>query len=145
MEKQRKNTRRNRGITLIALVITIIILLILAGVTINSILGNNSLLVKVKQAKEKYNQSVARERLELVLFTMQAEKVSNLEYNENEYLTSKIEENDMKVTGDFVIVDGWEFEINRSVPQIVSEGDKEEDIENNEGLIGKVSKESESE
>ena len=34
--------KRNKGITLIALVITIIVLLILAGVTINAIVGNNS-------------------------------------------------------------------------------------------------------
>ena len=52
MEKQRKNTRRNKGITLIALVITIIILLILAGISIAQLTGNG-LFENAKLAKEK--------------------------------------------------------------------------------------------
>ena len=54
-----KNIRKNKGITLIALVITIIVLLILAGVTINAIVGNESSMEKAKQAKtenEKGNE-----------------------------------------------------------------------------------------
>ena len=50
---------KNKGITLIALVITIIVLLILAGVTINAIVGNNSSMEKAKEAKiedEKGNE-----------------------------------------------------------------------------------------
>lgn len=42
----------NEGITLIALVITIIVLLILAGVTIASLTGDNGLLTKARQAQE---------------------------------------------------------------------------------------------
>ena len=37
-QKYKNNIKRNRGITLISLIITIIILLILAGITINSVL-----------------------------------------------------------------------------------------------------------
>ena len=37
-------TKENKGITLIALVITIIVLLILAGVTIATLVGNNGIL-----------------------------------------------------------------------------------------------------
>ena len=51
--------KKNKGITLIALVITIIVLLILAGVTINSIVGNESAMEKAKEAKledEKGNE-----------------------------------------------------------------------------------------
>ena len=47
-----QNTKE-RAITLIALVITIIILLILAGVSISA-LGDNGLFAKAKLAKEKY-------------------------------------------------------------------------------------------
>lgn len=43
------------GITLIALIITIIILLILAGVTLNFVLGDNSIISKALLAKEKTN------------------------------------------------------------------------------------------
>ena len=51
--------KKNKGITLIALVITIIVLLILAGVTINAIIGNESSMEKAKQAQvenEKGNE-----------------------------------------------------------------------------------------
>ena len=44
---------KNKGITLIALVITIIVLLILAGVSLSMISGENGILSKAQQAKEK--------------------------------------------------------------------------------------------
>ena len=44
--------RKNKGITLIAVVITIIILLILAGISIATLTGKNGVLNKVKEAKE---------------------------------------------------------------------------------------------
>ena len=47
----------NKGITLIALVITIIVLLILAGITISSITGDNGLLKRAQEAIEETNQS----------------------------------------------------------------------------------------
>ena len=47
------NLKKERGITLIALVITIIVLLILAGVTIASITGENGILSKATQASQK--------------------------------------------------------------------------------------------
>ena len=47
----------NTGITLIALVITIIVLLILAGVTIAALSGDNGILTKAKDAKEKTDQA----------------------------------------------------------------------------------------
>lgn len=45
-------SKTNKGITLIALVITIIVLLILAGVTIATLTGNNGILTKANQAKD---------------------------------------------------------------------------------------------
>ena len=50
MNKTKKNTR---GITLIALVITIVVLLILVGVTIAALSGDNGILTRAKEAKEK--------------------------------------------------------------------------------------------
>ena len=44
--------KKSKGITLIALVITIIVLLILAGVTVGSLKGDNAIITKTKQAKE---------------------------------------------------------------------------------------------
>ena len=49
--KKTKEARRNKGITLIALVITIIILLILAGISIATLTGDNGIITSVKTAK----------------------------------------------------------------------------------------------
>ena len=52
-----KRERKQTGITLIALVITVIVLLILAGVTIAALSGDNGILTRAKDAKEKTEQA----------------------------------------------------------------------------------------
>ena len=49
----RNTLRRNKGITLIALVVTIIVLLILAGISIAMLTGQNGILNRAAEAKEK--------------------------------------------------------------------------------------------
>ena len=56
---------RERGITLIALVITIIVLLILAGVSISLVTGNNGVLTQGTNAVNKNREAAAREDLEM--------------------------------------------------------------------------------
>lgn len=46
--------KKENGITLVALVITIVVLLILAGVAITSISGNNNIITKAQDAKDDY-------------------------------------------------------------------------------------------
>ena len=58
-KKEKDIAKRQTGITLIALVITIIILLILAGVSIAMLTGNNGILTQAKLAKE--NTALAKE------------------------------------------------------------------------------------
>lgn len=62
-EKQRLEI--NKGITLIALIITIVILIIIAGVTINLSVGENGIFNKAKYAKEEYSNSAAYEQEKL--------------------------------------------------------------------------------
>ena len=57
--------KQNKGITLIALVITIIVLLILAGVSIATFTGENGILTQAEDAKTKTTQAEARERVQL--------------------------------------------------------------------------------
>lgn len=57
--------KNNKAITLIALVITIIILLILAGVTVGFAMNGTDLFEKAKLATEKYNNEVDKENFEL--------------------------------------------------------------------------------
>lgn len=57
--------KKNNGITLIALVITIIILLIIAGVSINAVFGENGLITRANEATIYTNISVIEEQISL--------------------------------------------------------------------------------
>ena len=117
--------KNQNAITLISLVITIIILLILVGVTINLILGENGLFSTAQKAGEDYKQAGAREKLEAVLIELQGDKITKQEYNENDYIDNKLKQNNMEVEGNIVTVEGWQFEIDRSVPEIAQSLGKE--------------------
>ncbi len=85
-----KKIRKNKGITLIALVITIIVLLILAGVTIATLRGDNGILTKAEEAKLSTELSGYKEALELY----KVEKYSENSNFEEETLTAgKVELN----------------------------------------------------
>ena len=63
--KCRKNYSVDEGITLIALVVTIVVLLILAGITISLVFGSNGVIKKVQEANENTKIAQVREQLEL--------------------------------------------------------------------------------
>lgn len=65
MKIQKIKTNNSRGITLIALVITIIVLLILAGVTISALSGDNGILTNASKAKYATELSQYKEELEI--------------------------------------------------------------------------------
>ena len=65
--------RNQRGVTLIALVITIIVLLILAGVSIAMLTGDNGILTQANQAKYETAQSEAKEKINLALNAVKTE------------------------------------------------------------------------
>lgn len=106
------------GITLIALVVTIILMLILAGVVLSLTIGEKGMFARAKQVGTMYEEAQAREKLELVLLDLQADKVTDKTYNQTGYINAKITQKGMSVNGNIVMVDGWQFEIDRSVPQI---------------------------
>ena len=60
MKKEIKN-KQEKGITLIALVVTIIIMLILAGVSIKLAIDNNGVIENAKEAKDQYEQAQAND------------------------------------------------------------------------------------
>ena len=67
MEKVKtKAFKSTKGITLIALVVTIIILLILAGVSIAMLTGNNGILTQGKKAKEEQAHAAVKEGIMLL-------------------------------------------------------------------------------
>ena len=71
----RTKEKQNRAITLIALVITIIILLILAGISIVT-LSNTGLFEKTNKAKTEYEKSEIQEELQLAIMAIQSEKLN---------------------------------------------------------------------
>ncbi len=105
--------KTNNGITLIALVITIIVLLILAGVAIATLTGDNGILTKAAQAKKDTEKASAKERIQIEVLAS---------YNESgsldlDVLKSNLEKNIPEATmeGDkfpiTVTVDGQTFTV----------------------------------
>ena len=64
---KKQKLKESKGITLIALVITIIVLLILAGVTIATLTGDNGILKKAGDAKTQTEQAKADENLKIAI------------------------------------------------------------------------------
>ena len=90
-----KKTKEN-AITLVALVITIVILLILAGIAISNLLGEHGLINQAKLGKEKYAISAAKEKLELEITNLQVEQQAKGESLTKEILP-KINNDDIDV------------------------------------------------
>ena len=63
--KNKRNYLRENGITLIALVVTIVVLLILAGVSVNALFGNNGIIEKAKEAQNKMDKATENDQKEI--------------------------------------------------------------------------------
>ena len=119
--------------TLIALVITIIVLLILAGLTIATLTGENGLLAKAAAAKEETKKAEALELMKTKIIEVQADKNGNatlsdfVEYLQNdtstEYIISLTQTSSIKGTLPegvnsaekiYVTYNGFEFEITKN-------------------------------
>ena len=63
--KTKLKNKQEKGITLIALVVTIVVLLILAGVSISLVLNNNGVISKAKDAKNQYAEAQTNDEKQL--------------------------------------------------------------------------------
>ena len=70
----KERLKTHKGITLIALVITIIVLLILAGVAIATLTGDNGIIAKAQQAKMQNDKANEKEQIDLAVL---ASKINN--------------------------------------------------------------------
>jgi len=77
----------NHGITLITLVVTMIVLIILVGVSINLILGENGIITKVKEGKQIQQEVEVQEKITMML----AEYVIEKEFNNQTLLEFLLE------------------------------------------------------
>lgn len=71
MGSKKMNLKRNKGITLITLVVTIIVLLILAGVSIATLTGNNGILTQANKARENTKRAEDIEKIEIAILGVQ--------------------------------------------------------------------------
>ena len=103
--------KERRGVTLIALVITIVVLLILAGVSIAMLTGDNGILIQAKLAKEETEEAEKKE------IKMLAQLETNTHLNNYEHITTDnikvpvpagyavIKEEGKKISDGIVIID----------------------------------------
>ena len=73
--------KSNKGITLVALVITIIVLLILAGVSISLVVGDNGVLTQAKTSSDKTKISQFKEALGIAINDVQTAYFANYANN----------------------------------------------------------------
>ena len=92
--------QENKAITLIALVITIIVLIILAGVAINLAFGQNGLVTRAKAARGEYSTAEAKEKLEQEILNVQIQAVQEGKDFNLKYLKEKIDKTKYEITLD---------------------------------------------
>ena len=78
--------KNKKGITLVALIVTIVVLLILAGVSLNLLVGNNGIITRAKQAKISNDLSSYKEQLAMFIAE---KKVENPEFYESSLTAGK--------------------------------------------------------
>lgn len=78
-----KKVRDIKGITLIALVVTIIVLLILAGIVMNLTIGNNGLFTRATTATLEHTHGVVKEAVTMKLFEYSERRVANEDVDSN--------------------------------------------------------------
>ena len=74
----------NSGITLIALVITIVIVLILAGISMSFVLGKNGIITKAQEARDKTAEAKASEEKDFAGWTDSTDKILNDNQNDDD-------------------------------------------------------------
>ncbi len=96
--KTKLKNEQERGITLIALVVTIVVLLILAGISLNLVLGENGIITRAQQAKKQYQEAKVNEESGFNSLSSEMNKFFNANKNPVKGTISVLEENDDSIT-----------------------------------------------
>lgn len=73
---------QQKGITLVALVVTIVVLLILAGISINAVLGDNGLITKAKDAKDATRYATIKDEYDMYKYGKEISKITGTSSSE---------------------------------------------------------------
>ena len=84
------------GITLIALVITVVILIILATISINFLFGENGLVTRAQQATQLAEEASATEDMGMYLASIQMEETQNENFRLADYLSNNVGNNGLE-------------------------------------------------
>ena len=105
-------------------------MLILAGISITVLWGENGILKSASDAKLQTEIAQARDKLEVALSGAKIEKQTNSQYNENEYLDEYIlnQIKEAEIIDNIAIVDNHTFTLDRSVPKIGEYIGKKEEL-----------------
>ena len=117
----RNTLRRNKGITLIALVVTIIVLLILAGISIAMLTGQNGILNRAAEAKEKTGTTQTEETVKLSVTDALTQGLGSLtDANLKTALNNNIGAGKYEISGD--ATSGWTVTVKGKEYKIDSTG-----------------------
>ena len=128
---KRKIYSNQAGITLIALVVTIVVLLILAGVSVNALFGNSGIIEKAKESQSAMTKAEENDKISLALTEWEIVRVTEnktfvkfmkekfgednvTEVNENEVIVTMESGNRYRVTTDGTITSTKGISINKS-------------------------------
>ncbi len=121
--------KSKRGITLIALVVTIIVLLILAGVTLSFVAGENGILKRATEAVDINEKATAEEEANLVVVDLASQYyeekyVNHKEVEElDEYLKTELKTGKETATGNYIVIADTVGKIEvLKVEQVISTG-----------------------
>ncbi len=121
--------KKEKGITLIALVITIIILVILAGVSTALVIGNNGIMKKAEQASKETGIATAKDEVTLILneYAMERDLENKelmaflQEQKQNKRIEDVIDNEDDSV---IIKINGYEVRVEKNNLEIVEAGEK---------------------
>ena len=113
-----KNFRKTKGITLVALVVTVVVLLILAGVSIRLVLDNNGIITRAGDASSRSKEGSAKEKVELMLSDYYMESLGLISFLEGQEGVDSVTDNgDGTIT---VEIDGYEVTVDTSKLEVTS-------------------------
>lgn len=133
---KKKNYQKQRGVTIIALTVTIIVLLILAGISISLLTDDSEIIGKSEQSKKETEIMQYQEKLEIL---KQLEATNNYTADVDQFMANYVEvvkkdamfkenkgitPNIVKKLVTVVTKEGYEFEV--TMDDVIYVGDKEE-------------------
>ena len=111
-----KKSMKEKGITLIALIITIIVLIILVGVTIGQIAGSDGIIKRAQNATAEYKQKSAEEKVTLLMHEYMIATAENPNQTLDNFLTKKNVEHTTNSDGTTdITVDGKTIKVNKDL------------------------------